>query len=212
MKKTFVLVFILLIIKLNTYSQISFVTIASGELPLTSKPRLSIDIGIPFTIVGPYAPIVNNSIFIESGLFVTNNGFIYEKGDYKYIHRTLGLSIPIRIGKIMKEKYYLGVGHQFNFPFHYKLKRFDAGTRKNKEIITKEFFSKRVSKYQPCLEVSFGIMYHKYGRFSIRAKLFYTDFFNVDYSETVNDLEVKPYESIAISQHFGITFSYSPGL
>lgn len=195
-----------------TIAQLQISSINQGETLLDTKPRFGVDIGIPFNIIGPYSPIVDDLIYTETGLFVTNKGLSYIEGNDNFIHRTLGLNVPIRIGMILNKTIYLGVGNNFNFPFHYKLKRYDANTRENKSIVVSEFFSKRVSWFYPSLEFSAGISIHKIGRFSVRFQINYLSFFNPEFTEIVQGYEVKPYENIVVNRHWGLTFGYNPGL
>ena len=211
MKKT-ILFIILIAISISAFSQIAFYTVKQSDLKLQTTPRFSIDIGLPLNIVGPWSFIKTEGAFVESGLFVTNNGLIYDEDSYRYIHRILGLSVPIRGGKIVKEIFYLGTGFNFNFPFHYRQKTFDVGTRQNKQVMVSEFFSKHVVNFYPSAELSAGIQLHGVGRFSIRVQIFATSFLNQAYSETIGEYEVKPYENIAISNNFRVLLSYSPGL
>ena len=212
MKKILILT-LLISLFINSFSQIAVYKVTDGDA-LQTIPRVSIDIGIPINIIGPWSIIKAGMVYTESGLFFTNNGLIYDTDDLRYIHRTIGLSVPIRVGGIIKENYFLGVGFNFNFPFHYRLKTFDVGTRQNKEIAVSEFFSKRVTNFYPSAEVSAGISLHGIGRFSIRLQMFPANFFNTAYTETVEgyELESKPYEGIVIERNFRILLSYSPGL
>ena len=210
MRKTVVFLFIML--SYSVYSQVSIAKITRGETELLTIPRLTVDIGIPINIVGPYAILKDEATYLETGLFVTNNGFIFEENDLRNVHRTVGISVPIRVGKIVKQKYYLGTGHNFNFPIHYKLKTFDAGTRDNKQIAIAEYFSDRVSFIYPSLEFSAGVSLHGIGRFSLRLQMFYLGFFNPAFSETINGAEIKPYEDLLIENQMKIIFSYNPGL
>ena len=194
---------------MGVFSQVQVATITINDtISARNVPRFAIDFGIPFNVIGPYAPIVNESAFLETGFFITNKGFIYEFENSRFVHRTFGVSIPLRAGVIVNQNIYLGAGHIFNFPFHYKEKKFSAGGFKDKEIRVSEFFSSRVLPFYPALEVSAGMSFHRVGRFSLRLQTFYLDFFNVAFEEN----GVTPYSSILVENKLNFLISYNPGL
>ena len=202
-------IFLLLIFcTFSAYSQIQIVKVTRGEDAIRSLPRISIDLGIPVNIMGPYSIIQNTAAYIESGLFMSNNGYIFEEDGLRYVHRTFGVNVPVRGGKIIKEKYYLGAGHNFNFPIHYKLRSYDAGTRKNKQVVHSEFLSKRVSKFYPSMELSAGVMLHGIGRFSGRFQMYYMSFLNPAYT----DNGASPYADLLFERQLRFVISYNPGL
>ncbi len=201
---------LILLSRLVTFGQIQVASVTVNDtVSLRGIPRLAFDIGIPVNIMGPYAVIRDEKTYMESGLFVTNKGFIYEQDGARFVHRLFGINIPIRGGVIIDDKYYVGAGHNFNIPFHYKAKRFDAGGFKNKEILTSEFFSKRTARFYPSIEISAGVSIHGVGRFSVRLQTFYLDFFNPAFEED----GVLPFEALVVENKLNlVVISYNPGL
>ena len=110
---------VFIFLSMITFAQVQFSSVKQGDTELISKARFGIDVGIPYNIVGPYGPIYTQKklFWAETGLFITNNGVAYEEDQLINYHRTLGLNIPLRLGIIMNDKIYLGIGHNFNFPF-----------------------------------------------------------------------------------------------
>jgi len=210
MKK--IILFIFLIFSLQSFSQIAFYKVSRGDVALNTSPRFSVDIGVPVNIVGPWAIVKSPDAYIESGLFVTNNGMKFDEGAFRHSHRALGLSLPIRVGKIIASKYYLGTGMNMNFNFHHKYKTYDYGTKNNKQVVVSEFFSKQINVFYPSVETYGGISVHGIGRLGLRAQIFPMSLLNPAYSTTENGIELRPYEGLATTQNFRILISYNPGL
>ncbi len=210
MKKCLI-IFIFVLFATQTFSQLTFYTINRGDTELHSIPRLSYDIGIPVNIIGPWSIIKSQVVFMESGFFITNNGIIYDEDQYRHLHRVIGVNFPLRVGVIVKKKFYFGTGINYNFNLHYKYKTFDAGGRKNKYVVASEFFSDRVNFFYPSAEISAGISLHGLGRFTLRFQTFPISLLNPIYTETVRGYEVKPFEDIS-ALPFRFILSYSSGL
>lgn len=208
LKKKLIIVF-LIFVSCSAFGQYAFYKVMRGDKELNSPGRFSVDYGIPVNLVGPWSIIPSKGAFTESGIFITNNGVIFDEKDKRHLHRVLGLSIPVRVGGIVKDNYYIGTGFNFNFNFHYKKKTFDYGTRENKSVVVSEFFSKQVKIFYPSIELSAGVSLHGIGRFSIRLQTFPESFFNLAY---VDDAGLKPYEDLQVVESFRILLSYNPGL
>ena len=211
MKKT-VSIITFVLFSIQIFSQISLYKVSRADEKLHALPRFSVDIGVPVNIIGPWAIFKSTAAYLESGLFVTNNGFKYDQGDKRYVHRVIGLSVPVRAGKIIQNKYYLGSGFNINLNMQYKQKTYDFGTRNNKEIVEKKFFSKHDNLLNPSIELYGGISIHALGRFGLRAQMFPMSFLSPTYKETINGLETTPYADLIVAPNFKIMFSYNPGL
>jgi len=206
-KYTILLVFVLL--SISSVAQYSFYKVTRDGVELNSPSRFGMDIGLPINLIGPWSIIPAKGAFSEVGIFISNNGIIYDELDHRYIHRALGLSIPLRAGKIVNDKYYIGAGVNFNFNFHYKQTNFDYGTKDNKSIVIKEFFSDQINVFYPSIELSAGIRLHGIGRFSLRLQTFAGSLLNQAF---VDDAGLKPYETLVVPQNFKILLSYNSGL
>lgn len=207
--KKYKLLVLLILLSFSSSAQYAFYTVSRGDVELNSPSRLSVDIGIPVNIIGPWAIIPSEAAFTTVGLFITNNGIIYDENDHRYIHRALGLSVPLRFGAMINKIYYLGTGVNFNFNFHYKQTTADFGTRNNKSLVVSEYFSKQINLFYPSVEVSAGISLHGYGRFSIRLQTFPGSLLNQAFVASDGTM---PYETLNITQNFRILFSYNSGL
>ncbi len=190
-------------------SQIQIAKLLDGDVELNSVPALAIDFGLPINITGPYAFIRSKDMYMESGLFFTTDKYIFDRDTTRFSHRSVGINIPLRVGAIIKEKIYVGAGHNFNFPIHYRQNNYDAGGFDNKRKAVSEFFSDHIMRFYPSMELSAGISIHTIGRFSVRLQMHYLDFFNLAYEEN----GVKPYETLVFENRFKfIIISYNPGL
>lgn len=203
------LLIVLILLSFTSSAQYAFYTVMRGDVELNSPARISVDIGIPVNIIGPWAMVPSEAAFTTVGLFLTNNGLIYDENEYRYIHRALGISVPVRLGAMIKKKFYLGTGMNFNFNFHYKQTTFDYGTRLNESLVVTEYFSKQINLFYPSIELSAGISLHGVGRFSIRLQTFPGSLLNQAY---VDEAGLKPYETLNVTQNFRILLSYNSGL
>lgn len=212
MKKNITILILIMLFATQAFSQIAFYTMFRGETKLNTIPRLSIDVGLPVNIAGPWAVIKSNASFFESGLFITRNGLTYDDDKTRYVHNVTGISFPLRGGVIVKDIYYIGTGYNLNFNLYYKQKTFTAGGRQNKFVVASGFFDPRVSIFYPSLELSAGVSLHGLGRFSIRAQYFPTSLLNKTFTELVSGMEVRPYEDLVIMPNIKILLSYNPAL
>jgi len=210
-RKQYILFFIcisLLLPRISS-SQVQVAKVMDGDVELNTIPALTYNWGIPINIMGPYAFMKSQDMFMESGLFVNTNKYIFDRGDTRYSHRTIGISIPLRTGAIIKDRFYVGAGHNFNFPFHYRQNTYDAGGFDNRQQTVSQFFSPQIMKFYPSIELSVGLSTHTIGRFNLRVQMHYLDFFNVGYQKD----GIKPYENIVFENRFKfIIISYNPGL
>ncbi|HAN77014.1 MAG TPA: hypothetical protein DCQ31_04175 [Bacteroidales bacterium] len=207
MKKLIPLLFFVL--SLPGFSQIQVGKVLLDEAELKSVPTLTFDFGLPINITGPYAFMKSEEMFIESGLYLTTDRYVFDLNGNRFSHRSIGFNIPLRVGKIIKNKYYIGGGNNFNFPIHYRQFKYDAFSFNNKQKVVSEFFSDQIVKFYPSLELNAGFSTHGIGRFSIRVQMHFLDFFNLGYTEN----GVLPYEKITWTNRYKlIILSYNPGL
>ncbi len=212
MKKNIIIFIFILFVSTQTYSQVAFYTMYRDGSKLNTIPRFSLDIGVPINIAGPWSVIKSQGTFSETGLFITNNGLTYDDDKLRYVHDVVGLNVPLRVGIIVKDLYYIGTGFNFNFNVYYKQKTFSAGGRQNKHIITSQLFSKRVNMFYPSMELSAGIRLYGLGRFSLRVQYFPISMLNQTWTEVVSGSQVNPFEDLVTMPSMKIVLSYNPGL
>lgn len=189
--------------------QIQVAKIMDGDVELNTVPTLAYNWGIPINIMGPYSFMRSQDMFMETGIYINTNKYIFDRGTKRYSHRSLGLNIPLRAGAIIKNRIYVGAGHNFNFPFHYRQFTYDAGGFDNKERVASEFFSPHIMKFYPSLELNVGFSTHRIGRFNLRVQMHYLDFFDLGYQQD----GIKPYETLVFENRYKfIIISYNPGL
>lgn len=117
---------------------------------------------------------ISNFLGCFAGASISNIGFIYSQADTIYKRRayTLGFPVAIKAGKVNDDNF-LFAGAEVEFPFHYKQKKiFD-----NQKSKYSAFFDDRVNKVLPSLFA--GIQFR--GGFSLKARLYLTDFLNNDF-------------------------------
>lgn len=164
-----------------------------------------------------FSPVFNAQVYgnfdfgqnfgLIAGGSIRNVGFINGNTDpensgvkKKYRNYNLGIPIGIKIGKL--NKVFLFGGYEIEFPFHYKEKTFVNGTKQDAKIST--WFSSRT----PVLyhTVFAGIQF-PYGM-SLKFKYYLTNFFNKDFTETVNGVQTKPYSGYDANV-FYFSFSFA---
>lgn len=131
---------------------------------------------------------INNHVGFFRGIALRNVGFIYDipGTDSLKKHRTYNLGIPlgIKIGNL--NSLFIWGGYEFEIPFVYKEKTFVGEKKTDKFEI---WFSNRHNWYTQSLFL--GINFPR--GFNIKFKYYLDNFFNKDYSETVNGISIKPF-------------------
>jgi hypothetical protein len=136
-----------------------------------------------------YDPHSNVGMF--AGLAIRNVGFIFDipGTDTRKKYRTYNLGIPLglKLGKL--DKAFIYGGYEFEFPFNYKEKTFIDGEKEDK---FNAWFSDRVPPVQQSVFVGIQLPW----AFNLKFKYYLTEFFNQDFTETVNGMEVMPYNGV----------------
>lgn len=125
---------------------------------------------------------------IYTGVGIRNIGLIEKNGDTTIKRRVYTLNVPVgfKIGNLGK-KNYLILGGGIDVPFNYREKRYTE--RRDKEIFN-EWFTDRTPSVMPYLQL--GAMFNP--GIALNVQFFPNNFFNTDYTETVNGTVVKPYK------------------
>ena len=136
---------------------------------------------------------------IYSGLGIRNIGLIAnDDNKIKYRSYTLGVPLALKIGNLANNSFLYG-GMEYEMLFHYKEKGF-INDQKTKYT---EWFSDRTNRFVP----SAFIGYQFKGGMNFRFKMYLDNFFNQDYSETINGVITYPYQNITSQiYYFSVSF------
>jgi hypothetical protein len=124
----------------------------------------------------------------------------------KYRNYDFGIPVGIKIGNLDKVFFY--TGYEIEFPFHYKEKTFINGDKQDSKVSV--WFTKRT----PALyHTVFAGIQLPYG-LNVKVKYYFSNFFNEDFTETVDGIETQPYlgkkaNIIYFSLSFDIFKNYS---
>ncbi|HRW89961.1 MAG TPA: hypothetical protein P5027_08420 [Flavobacteriales bacterium] len=138
----------------------------------------------------------NDHVGLFAGLSIRNVGFIYELPEVgegvqydKYKFRTYNAGIPVgfKFGEMHRAMVFLG--YEFELPFNYKEKRYLNEVKEDKFNV---WFSDRTEPFFHALFLGFQF---KYGT-TLKFKYYLTNFHNTDYTETVDGVQVKPYDGL----------------
>ena len=136
------------------------------------------------------------NVGIINGNTDANNSGIKQK----YRTYNFGIPVGIKLGKLNKAFIY--GGYEIEFPFHYKEKTFVNGTKQDAKIST--WFSSRTPTFYNTV---FAGVQLPYG-LGLKFKYYFTGFFNEDFSETVNGVEIQPYKGYKANVfYFSLSFA-----
>ncbi len=168
-----------------------------------------------------FSPVFNLQVFgnldfnqhfgLIYGGAIRNVGFINGNTDgdnsnikKKYRNYNLGLPIGLKIGNL--NKFFFFGGYEIEFPFHYKEKTFVNGVKQENKIST--WFTNRVPTVYN--SVFAGIQF-PYG-LNLKFKYYFTNFFNEDFTETVNGEVLRPYKGYKANVfYFSLSFALFQG-
>jgi len=205
MKKIFLLFLILLLLQ-SGYSQ-KFYSTTGGEIIFSNAfleiNAKDIDTKYRFTLFyhmeSNYNWDFSRFVGLYSGLGIRNIGLIADDDHLiKYRSYALGLPVALKLGNLPGNTFIYG-GLEYEMLFHYKEKEFIDG-KKSKYT---EWFSDRTNLFVP--SVFFGYQFK--GGTNFRFKLYLDNFFNQDYTETIDGINTKPYQNIT-SQIYYFSLSF----
>lgn len=178
----------------------SFADVSQGGAELDDILRFT-----AFFHLGEYWHLdANDNFGFFTGFGVRNVGMITDEGNDRLKRRSYAAGIPlaVKLGSFSNNLYFFA-GGEAELMFHYKEKRFVDGDRDRKEKFN-EWFSDRTNLINPSLFA--GIQFPK--GLNVRFKYYLLDFLNQDFTETIDGIEVRPYEGLS-SQIFYISLSYN---
>ncbi len=134
-----------------------------------------------------YNFIRTNNVTAYTGLNVVNMG-VSLKDSVKHTYRYLGIGIPLAVRFHDSErKFNVELGGGVDIPFHFKEKHYyDEDKEKDSK-----FYSEQLNPIQPYVFAAIGFQFMQ-----IRFRYFTGEFFNKDYTVSINSVEVKPYAGI----------------
>jgi hypothetical protein len=141
------------------------------------------------------------------GLSLRNVGFIVEdaENDIKTKYRTYNVGIPVGLMLDFGEKAGIYGGYEFEVPFHYKQKTFIDG---NREERLRSWFSDRTPTFTQ--SVFFGFQFGS--GTNIKFKYYLENFFNQEFTETVDGVETQPYQNFEVNVFYvALTFNAFKG-
>ncbi len=157
-----------------------------------------------FNIQGFFNYDINTYSGLIAGVAVHNVGFIYDfpDSDIRRKFRTYNIGIPLGVKLGNMDRSFLYAGYEMEIPVHYKEKLFVEGDKQSKKTA---WFSQRVNPVQSALFVGVQLPYAT----NIRFKFYLSEFFNRDFTELDDGVEIRPYEDLE-ARVFYISFSFNP--
>ena len=181
-------------------AQSKFYTTAGGEM-IFSFATIDNN-GVGGDNVMRWSPVFNFQFFgnydfsknvgLIFGAAIRNVGYIDNYPDplnsnikRKYRNYDFGIPVGIKVGNLDKLFFY--TGYEIEFPFHYKEKTFINGDKQDSKVSV--WFTKRT----PALyHTVFAGIQLPYG-LNVKVKYYFSNFFNEDFTETVDGVETQPY-------------------
>lgn len=181
---------------------LSFANVKNNDERVRNVPRFTLF----FNIGTNYNYDFNNNIGIFSGLNIKNIGLISKPNDSVKLKQrvyTLGVPVGIKIGDL-RSGTFLFFGGEYDMAFNYKEKYFLHGDKKTK---FNEWFSDRTDLFMPSLFAGF-----RFGpAFGVKGQYYLNNFYNSDFTETVNGVKTQPYKNLKANMMF-VTLSYNFGI
>ena len=140
------------------------------------------------------------SFGLFTGYSFRNIGLIITENDKtKYRSYSFGIPVSFKYGQLEENRFFYA-GANYELLFHYKEKVF-VGNKKTKST---EWLSDKTNLLLPSvfagIQMANGI--------NIQCKLYLDNFFNQNYTESINNVSSKPYQNLT-SQLFYVAISYS---
>jgi hypothetical protein len=205
------LLFISFLFSVTLFAQKNkFYTTAGGDGGIFSYSNAS-EGGRSYSNIVRFSPVFNfgtswhydfNKTF---GMFwgwnVRNIGIITERDSIKYKRRVYSLGIPVafKIGNLNRNSF-MYAGYEISFPFLYKEKLF---INDDKKSVCETWFSDKT----PRVLHSVFIGTHFPNQATIKFQYYLSNFFNQQYAEKQNGIDVRPFQT-ANANIFFLTFGY----
>lgn len=158
-----------------------------------------------FNVGSNYNYDFSNGVGMFTGLNIKNIGLISKANDSMKLKRrvyTLGVPLGFKFGNI-RDGFFFFLGGEYDLAFNYKEKYFFNGDKKSK---FNEWFSDRTPTFMPSVFAGFRFD----PGFGVKLQYYPQNFFNKDFSQTVNGVKEFPYENLDAKLFF-VTLSYNFG-
>ncbi len=141
-----------------------------------------------------FGAAVRNIGYIDNNSDIDNSGF-----KKKYRTYNVGIPVGIKIGNL--DRFFLYGGYEIEFPFNYKEKTFENGSKTDNKITA--WFSNRTPTFYNTAFV--GVQF-PYG-LSLKVKYYFTNFFNEDFVQVIDGVNNKPYAGMKANIiYFSLSF------
>jgi len=172
-------------------------TVSENGQSLNSVPRFTWR--LPFN--SKLLDIGENSRMF-GGILLKNEGLIYDRNGNRFKHRNISLGPNLGVMLHIKKQFNYVISYGADINLHYKEKVFVNGDRQEKEVRVSEWTSGRVSRFNHFIQTGFTLSDNVY----LFGEYYFNDFFNQDFTETVNGVETQPYRNLEVSRfNLGLT-------
>ncbi|MGX5818510.1 hypothetical protein ACWKWU_09960 [Chitinophaga lutea] len=181
---------------------LSFAKMSNEDGHIRNIPRFTLF----FNIGTNYNYDFTNNFGIFSGLNIKNIGLISKPNDSVKLKQrvyTLGVPVGIKLGNFRSGTFFFA-GGEYDLAFNYKEKYFLNG---DKETKFNEWFSDRTPTLMPSVFAGFRMS----PGFGVKVQYYLNDFFNKDFTQTVNGVKEQPYKNMDANLVF-VTLSYNFGI
>ena len=176
--------------------QIQLASITQENQALDNIPRVSWSLPIATSLSRE-----SSVLGAYGGLTLKNGGVIYDYEGDRYKKRAI--SIGPEIGVLLGNSFFLMAAVGFDYNLHYKEKIFPNQKRSEKQVVLREWWSNRVTKFNPHAKVGLGMREGLY----VYVDYYFSEFLNQDFTETINGVEIKPYHNLQANRfNIGIGF------
>ncbi|RPE13987.1 hypothetical protein EGT74_10880 [Chitinophaga lutea] len=181
---------------------LSFANVDKAGEHVRNIPRFTVF----FNVGTNYNYDFTNNFGIFSGLNIKNIGLITKPNDSVKLKQrvyTLGVPLGLKFGN-MRNGFFFFMGGEYDLAFNYKEKFFLHGDKKSK---FNEWFSDRTPLLMPSVFAGFRFS----PGFGLKVQYYLNDFYNKDYTQTVNGVKEQPYKDLKAKMMF-VTLSYNFGV
>ena len=198
MKKFIAVSVLLFLVGFSAEAQFfQFTRVTENGQSLNAVPRFSWRLPLNSTLFE-----LGKDASMFGGMLLKNEGFIYDRNGSRFKHRTISFGPNIGFFIPIKNNLKFVTAYGVDLNLHYKEKEFVGERRRNKEIRVSEWGSDRVGLFNHFVQGGFTLSDNIY----VFGEYYFNDFFNADFTETVNGTSVQPYQSIEVSRfNLGVT-------
>jgi len=198
MKKLLLLTFVLMLLSTWSNAQVfQFSSVSRNDTAVNSALRYSWRVPYRFKITDLKK---DNRMFGVVNL--KNEGVIFDEGRDRKVMR--GIFAGLETGFVFYIKNF-GISPSFgvDYQLHYKEKIFMDKNRSDKEVVDREWFSNKLTKFNYFARLGLG----KKDGLMVFAEVYFLNFVNQDYSTEVNGSITHPFKGLEINR-FNIGLSY----